>query len=88
MATTQTTWLGKKAFVIGCVVGFLLFCAVTAYAQKWTLEWLYANCAVDSSSCSAADLFLSYWWLLFVPIILLATFLLHRIYTKRFAAVP
>ena len=63
-------------------VTFLGICAITYVVRMRVIYWFIGNCT-DAPGCVAADNFITYWWALFVPVLLLSAYLLNRIYQAR-----
>ena len=63
-------------------VTFLVICAITYVVRMRVIYWFIGNCR-DAAGCVAADIFITYWWALFVPALLLSAYLLNRIYQAR-----
>ena len=78
----------KLVFIVGSVGAFTLACVASAFSMIWVIGWYMSNCAVASSGCKVALWLIDFWWLLFVPAILLAAMLIHRLYTRDKAIVP
>jgi hypothetical protein len=79
--TNIVSW--SWTFIAAYVAGFILACVVTAFSMIRLSQWYLSNCWQDTPVCSTAEFLIFYWWLLFIPVVLTATFLIHRIYLKR-----
>lgn len=79
--TINVNW--SRTLIAAYVFGFLALCAGTAFGMIQTITWYLDNCNLGSSACTAADLLISYWWSLFIPLILALTYLVQRISMKR-----
>lgn len=74
----------NAVFIAICVAIFLLVCVASTYSMIWVIGWYLSNCSeAATNTCSAANWLISYWWLLFIPGILAATFFVHRSFVKR-----
>lgn len=87
----QTQAVDKKkrftvVFVIVCIALAVAVCLATTAAMLFVIWWYISNCG-NSPACSSADWLISYWWALFVPGCLIATFLLRKLYERRYALI-
>ena len=69
-------------FLALSTVIFLGICAVTYVSRMRLIYWSINNCG-DSSNCVAADNLITYWWALFVPVLMLVAYLVNRVYQVR-----
>lgn len=59
-------------------------CAVVSVSLPRLMGWHIYNCAGSSSAlCRASAGTLQYWWLALIPLLVLATALIHLAFTKR-----
>ena len=64
-------------FISACVGIFVLACMATAFGMIRVIGWYLSNCGARSPSCSAASWLIDYWWLLFVPGVMLAAYFVY-----------
>lgn len=69
-------------FLALSTVVFLGICVLTAAGMIRLIYWALINCG-DAPGCMAADSLISYWWALFVPVVLLAAYAINRVYQAR-----
>jgi hypothetical protein len=75
----------KTIFLAVCAIFFALACIATAQVMIQVILWFVNHCHAASPLCTATDLLISYWWLLFVPLTLLVAVFARSLYAKLHA---
>ena len=61
---------------------FLALCIFAALVRIRVIYWYLANCD-NSSACTIILNLISYWWAIFVPVVLFVAYLVNRRYQAR-----
>lgn len=65
------------------VLLYLIASLILHLGMPHLLAWHEATCASPSRLCSSSTLFLSYWWLAWLPMLAIVTLLIDRILARR-----
>ncbi|GAB3361949.1 hypothetical protein [Lysobacter tyrosinilyticus] len=65
---------------------YLTFGSIFYIGLPRLIEWHFANCATSTAVCSLSSTFLSYWWLALLPVLVIVTLLINRVFARRHAA--
>lgn len=69
-------------FVAVSAAIFLGICMLTFLGMMRVIYWSIDNCG-DAAGCGAAGNLISYWWALFVPVLMFAAYFVNRVYQTR-----